>query len=224
MDRYIRNKLLINNNQQMALGESRIAIVGCGGLGGAAASNLVRLGVKNLILIDGDSFHASNLNRQRYAFEDTLGQPKTDATAKELLRIDKTLQVEPRAAWMEADNAVALLSGASLVLDCLDNIPTRLILEDACCEAGLPLVHAALGDWYGQVGVVLPGQNLLHKLYGSLEPGDQSGVSALSPIVEAVAALQSLAAAGFLLQSDGTNIGSIRYYDFKAHQNYLLTF
>jgi len=163
--RYDRNKSLISQEDQALLSGKTVAVIGAGGLGGYLAELTARLGVGRLILVDGDVFEESNLNRQRFSNEDNLGKPKAYEAKKELERVNSQVEVVAVYDRISAENGRDLLDGADLVLDGVDNARTRLILQDVCHQLNIPLVHGAIGGWYGQVSVVMPGDDTLSTIY-----------------------------------------------------------
>ncbi len=164
--RYQRNRQLLDAAQQLRLFRSRVAVVGCGGLGGFILEELARLGVGQLVAIDPDTFEEHNLNRQLLSSPARLGQAKAQAAVERLGEINPAVTVYPFQTTVGQGNAVELFAGAEVVVDAVDNVPTRLELADACSELGLPLVHGAIAGWYGHVTTVFPGEETLRKIYG----------------------------------------------------------
>ena len=74
--------------------------------------------------------------------------------------------VDPRATWLDADNALSLLQGAQVIVDALDNLPSRMILQEAAARLGVPMVHGAIGGYTGQLMTIWPGDPGLTALYG----------------------------------------------------------
>lgn len=170
--RYQRNYKSISIEDQEKLAKSTIAIVGCGGLGGCMAEEFSRLGVGNLILIDGDHIEESNLNRQLFATERNLGLKKVEAARQRLQSVNSSVKRKLIDDWFSEDNAASLFAGANLVCDALDSIEQRIALERACHHLGLPLIYAGIAGWYGLLGVSFPGDHSVSRLF---RPG-QRGV------------------------------------------------
>ena len=110
-------------------------------------------------------FEESNLNRQRFSTESRLGLSKADCIKNEILEINSEVVVYAQNVRIDDTNGLELLKEADAVMDGTDNVPTRLLLQRLCEELGIPLVHGAIGGWYGQVCVVMPGDRTLSKLY-----------------------------------------------------------
>lgn len=163
--RYQRNRELISTAEQDKLRQSTVAVIGLGGLGGHSAEELARLGVGRLILMDMDYLDETNLNRQLFATEANIGQRKTQGARERLLQVNSELNYHFVDEPLTRENAKAVLSGAQIVVDGLDNIPARLILQEACRDLKIPLVYGAIGGWYGQVSFIAPGDDTLARLY-----------------------------------------------------------
>ncbi|MEJ5358835.1 MAG: HesA/MoeB/ThiF family protein [Desulfobacterales bacterium] len=168
-ERYARNFRSFSFADQAALLRARIAVVGLGGLGGAVSEILARLGVGRLTLIDGDRFEESNLNRQLFSTTEALGTPKAEAAAARIRLVNPAIETDPRITFLTAENGPGLLAGCRAAVDCLDNLPSRFVLEDACRSCGIPLVSAAVAGSSGHVMSVFPGDRGLRAIYG--EPG-----------------------------------------------------
>lgn len=164
-NRYDRNKNCISALEQQKLGAFCIAIVGLGGLGGYIAEELARIGVGRLILIDGDVFEETNLNRQILASEATMGRPKAEVAKERISQINPLVQTKAFVQRLTSQNATDLLDGAHLVMDAVDTIPTRRLLQDVCEVLNLPMVHGAISGWYGQVAFIRPKDRLFDYLY-----------------------------------------------------------
>ncbi|MGE5476407.1 MAG: HesA/MoeB/ThiF family protein [Bacteroidales bacterium] len=162
--RYQRNRQTISVAQQARLFSSRVVVVGCGGLGGYVVEQLARLGVGTIVAIDPDVFEEHNLNRQVLSTVAALGRAKVEVAAERIAQVNPAVTLVARREAFARDRA-ALLHGADVVVDALDSIPTRLELSEVCASLGLPLVHAAIAGWYGQVVTEYPGAPMLERLY-----------------------------------------------------------
>lgn len=163
--RYERNYTTISLEDQDKLKASCIAIVGLGGLGGYVAEQLARIGVGKLILIDGDVFDETNLNRQLLATESTLGKYKAEVAQQRIQDVNPSIETKVYVRRLNPENALELLDGANLVIDAVDTIPVRKLIQDVCEVMGLPLVHGAISGWYGQVAFILPKDRVMESLY-----------------------------------------------------------
>ena len=174
--RYTRNLGTVGMAEQMSLLRATVAVVGQGGLGGYVTEALARVGVGCLILIDGDSFEESNLNRQILGTEALLNVPKVEAARQRVVEINSSVDVITHAEWINAENASRLLEGADVVVDGLDRIPMRLTLQASAQAMGIPMVHGSIAGFLGQIMTICPGDAGLVALYGGLEELPERGL------------------------------------------------
>lgn len=163
--RYQRNRQAFSVTQQLTLCRSHVAVIGCGGLGGYVIEELARLGVGTITAIDPDLFEEHNLNRQLLSTPATLGRPKVEAAFARVAEINPAVTLLPVRAEYGAANGRELLQGAEVVVDALDSIPARLALAETCTDLGVPMVHGAIGGWYGHVATQFPGDETVQSLY-----------------------------------------------------------
>lgn len=163
--RYQRNRQSINTQRQSDLFRARVAIFGCGGLGGHVVEALARLGTGQLTVIDPDVFEEHNLNRQVLASFPVLGKAKVETALERVKEINPAVTVIPVKQAFTRENGPELLKNIDVAVDALDSISTRLELADVCKLLNIPLVHGSIGGWYGQVAVQFPGDDILEKLY-----------------------------------------------------------
>lgn len=120
---------------------ARVALFGVGGVGGACAEALVRGGVKRLTITDGDVFTPSNLNRQRFAYADVLGQPKAEVAARELERIAPDAEVTAICEYYKEDAAFDF-SAYDFVADAIDDLPAKISVIERATRLSVPVVSA----------------------------------------------------------------------------------
>lgn len=144
---------------QERLAAARVAIVGCGALGGVAALALVRAGIGHVRIIDRDVPERSNLPRQVLFDEADVaaGLPKAVAAARHLEAVNSACRIEPLVADLTATNAAELLGGYDVVVDGTDNFEARFLVNEVCCRAGIPWVHGGAIGAEGRVLAVVPG-------------------------------------------------------------------
>jgi molybdopterin/thiamine biosynthesis adenylyltransferase len=196
-----------------------IAIIGLGGLGGYIAEELARIGVGKLILIDGDVFEETNLNRQLLASEATLGKPKAEVARDRILQINPLVETKSFVQRFTPQNASALLDGAQLVMDAVDNISTRRLIQDVCEVMGLPMVHGAISGWYGQVAFIFPKDRLFDFLYPSeAQHGIETFLGNPSFTPALVASLQVAEAIKWMLGKGELLKDRILHIDLLTHE------
>jgi len=174
--RYARNVGTIGLDGQRQLLQATVAIVGLGGLGGYVAEALARMGVGRLILIDGDYFEAHNLNRQLFSGEGHLGASKAEAACQRVNEVNAAVETVCHTEVLTSENLARLLEGADVVVDALDRLPTRLILQDGARDLDIPMVHGSIGGFLGQVMTIFPEDAGLHALYGDGEDLPEQGL------------------------------------------------
>jgi molybdopterin/thiamine biosynthesis adenylyltransferase len=153
LSRFARHIVLpeVGGAGQVALANSHVVLVGCGGIGSPALQYLAAAGIGRLTLADSDVVEDSNLQRQTIFTPADIGRAKAEVAADWVRRFDPAIDVSAVVGRVGTDNAARLTGGADLVLDGCDNFATRLAVSDACVAAGVPLTSAALGRFQGQV-------------------------------------------------------------------------
>lgn len=153
--RYARHILLdeLGVEGQQALLNSRVLIVGAGGLGSPAALYLAAAGVGHLTLADDDVVELSNLQRQILHTTATVHVPKAESGAQMLQRLNPDIQVQPLVRRLTGDDLYHQVLNADIVLDCCDNFDTRHAVNRACVRAKKPLVSGAAIRFSGQLSV-----------------------------------------------------------------------
>jgi len=192
--RYLRNIGTIGLDGQIKLLQSTVAVVGVGGLGGTIIELLARQGVGHLIIIDNDCFTEQNLNRQIMSTESNLGKYKTTVAAKRAEEVNSAIVVTTFLERLTRENAQKLLSGAQVVADGLDNLPSRLAVEHACRCLAIPYIYGTIAGFSGQLMTIFPEDVGLSSIYGSsniiLEQGIETKVGNPSAIPAIIAALE----------------------------------
>jgi molybdopterin-synthase adenylyltransferase len=158
--RYNRQIILpeFGEEGQKKLRQATVLVVGVGGLGSPVSIYLACAGVGRLVLVDFESVDLSNLNRQILHWEGDVGEKKVVSGDWKLRRLNSTVDVVPRVTKVTAENAMELLDGVDLVMDCLDNMETRFILNEACFRKEIPFIHGGVRGLMGEVTTIIPGQ------------------------------------------------------------------
>lgn len=157
--------LVFSEEQLGRLHGSHVGVVGCGGIGCYVIEFLLRLKVGSITVADGDRFDESNLNRQLYCTRSTIGKSKVLTAKARALDLCPETRFEAVGENLSAANAGEHLRGCDVVIDALDSAEARLMLEEACAGAGIPLIHGAVGGWRTQVSTVLPGKGTMQSIY-----------------------------------------------------------
>ncbi len=141
--RFSRFELLVGREGLGRLAGSSVAVFGLGGVGSFALEALARAGIGRLTLVDFDSVHLTNINRQIHALEETIGRPKVEAMAERCRQINPDAEIKAVKQFYLEENSEALLSpGFDYVLDCIDHITAKLHLIQSCKERGLPIISS----------------------------------------------------------------------------------
>ena len=160
VERYSRQMTLpeVGEAGQRRLRDSRVLIVGAGGLGSPAALYLAAAGVGHVTIVDDDRVERSNLQRQVLHGDADTGRLKIHSAAGTLLSLNPGIEVAGIEARLDASNALEVLAGQDLVIDGSDNFETRYAVNEACFARGLPNVHGSVFRFEGQVSVFWPGR------------------------------------------------------------------
>jgi molybdopterin/thiamine biosynthesis adenylyltransferase/rhodanese-related sulfurtransferase len=158
--RYSRHILIpeIGEEGQLKLLDSKILLLGAGGLGSPAALYLAAAGVGHIGIVDADIVDESNLQRQIAHSLNTLGSPKVDSAKRTIEALNPDVQVTPYRERLTSESIDAILDdGWEIIVDGADNFPTRYLLNDASVWRGIPVVHGSIYRFEGQVTVFKPG-------------------------------------------------------------------
>ena len=208
--RYERNIPALTEAECLALREKRVLVVGCGGLGGHLIDLLARIGVGHLRVADGDVFELSNLNRQLLSSVPLLGVNKAKAAADHVARVNPDVTVEAVETYLTESNVSDLLADCDVVLDALDNIPSRKLLAAACEKETIPYIYGAIQGWVAQAAISMPGDHLIHTLYPEdIEIPDKSVLS----FTPALCASMQASLCIRLLTGKPVETGRIYYFD-----------
>lgn len=184
-ERYDRNRIF-SMSQQAELSDKKVAVIGCGGLGGYAIEMLARAGVGHIVCCDGDYFSESNLNRQLLSSEKNMGFSKARVAAEHITEINSEVHTSVFNTFITEENCDEILEGCHLVIDALDSVGSKLMLQRICRAKDIPMVHGAIGGWFGQVTTVFPGNDTLSLIYeDGEEVSEEDGNPSFTPAVVA---------------------------------------
>ena len=144
---------------------SHVLVVGCGGLGAHFLNGMVRSAIGKVTIVDDDVYEESNLNRQLFSTPETLGRNKADVVADALKAINPSLDVSVVKTRIQSVGRERF-DDVDLIVDAVDNIVSKLHIEGLANDLDLPLLHGAIGGWFAQIGLVMPGSFLLTEFYG----------------------------------------------------------
>lgn len=222
--RYSRHILLdeIGILGQQALLAAHALVIGAGGLGSPAALYLASAGVGRITLVDHDTVDLTNLQRQILHTTERVGQPKVESGRQALARINPGVEVAALRERAEGGRLLELVASADVVLDCSDNFKTRHAVNQACVQAGKPLVSGAAIRFDGQVSVFDPRREGA-PCYACLFPPDQefeevqcSTMGVFAPLVGIIGAVQAAEALKLLMGVGEPLAGRLLLLDARA--------
>ena len=219
-NRYQRHLLLpeVGETGQLKLLDSKVLLLGAGGLGSPAALYLAAAGVGTLGIIDMDVVDASNLQRQILHNTDRIGERKVDSAKKTLTLINPDVDVVTYDVRLGADNILDIIDGYDVIVDGTDNFPTRYLVNDACLLKRIPVIHGSIFRFEGQATVFNPYEGPCYRCLlpepppAELAPScSEAGVLGVLPGI--VGSLQAVEAIKVLLGIGDTLQGRLLAYD-----------
>lgn len=157
--RYARHLILpeVGEAGQVRLLAARVALIGAGGLGSPAALYLAAAGVGHLTILDDDAVDVSNLQRQVIHTTERVGQPKVDSAARSIAALNPDVAVVAHRLRLTSERALELLAGHDVIVDGTDNFTTRYLVNDVALRLHVPVVHASVWRFEGQLSVFAAG-------------------------------------------------------------------
>jgi molybdopterin/thiamine biosynthesis adenylyltransferase len=215
--RYLRNMPSITLKDQITLQTSRVAVVGSGGLGGHIIEGLCRLGVGALHIFDPDSFDETNLNRQAFSAQNTLGKPKVEVMQDCCRLINPAVRITAHQIAVNDEKQAGLFADAQVIIDALDTPGDRLALAAIADKCRLPLVHGTVAGFGGRVMLIHPLDGRMEMLYGGPKEAVSAehllGTPVLSPAI--VASFQMMAVLNILLEKNQSSDSRMIYVDME---------
>lgn len=218
--RYTRHTMLpeVGKEGQIKLLDSKVLLIGAGGLGCPAGLYLAAAGVGTLGFVDYDVVDKSNLQRQILHTEDRVGQAKTESAKKTIQGINSDVHVVEHREKISSENALQLLEGYDVVMNGCDNFPTRYLLNDACVFTKKPMVDGSIYRFEGQVTVYQPFKGPCYRcLYPEPPPPEmapscaEAGVLGVLPGI--IGSLQAIETIKLLLGIGEPLVGRLLMYD-----------
>ena len=209
----------IGYDGQLALKNSRVCLIGVGGLGSPIALKLVGMGIGTLRFVDRDVVSRTDLHRQHLYDAEAIGQPKVEVALKRLSRLNPDVTLEPVPEALNSANAEELIAGMDIVIDGLDRIETRYIVNRTCYRLKIPYVFGAATASYGNVSTLIPDQTFcLECFMPDLKNEDipSCGVVGVHPsVVGMVASLQVSEATRVLTGRQPKLLNKLLYVDLQ---------
>ena len=222
-ERYSRHLLLpeVGPDGQQKLLDARVLLLGAGGLGSPAALYLAAAGVGTLGIVDNDEVDLSNLQRQVIHSSERIGVPKVDSAEQTITALNPDVKVEKYAIRLGPENIMDVLPGWDVVVDGLDNFPTRYLLNDASVRLGIPVVSAAILGFEGQLSVFKPYDGPCYRCLFPVPPPAELAPSCgangvLGVLPGTMGLLQATEVIKLILGEGDTLIGRLLMYDALA--------
>lgn len=211
----------VGEQGQLKLLDSKVLVIGAGGLGSPAAFYLAAAGVGTIGLVDDDVVDASNLQRQIIHTTDRLGELKGESARTSIEALNPDVQVDVHPVRIDRDNVLELIDGYDLIVDGADNFPTRYLLNDAALMTRTPLVHASILRFEGHASVFMPYEGPCYRcLFPEPPPPDlapscgEAGV--LGVLCGVMGSIQATEAIKVALEIGDTLAGRLLIYDALA--------
>ena len=220
LSRYARHLSLpeVGRQGQTRLKNSRVLIVGVGGLGSPVALYLAAAGVGTLGLVDFDEVDITNLQRQILHGTEEIGKPKLESAKKRISSVNPNVQIVKHSCRLDSHNALEILENYDVVVDGTDNFPTRYLVNDACVLLGKPNVYGSIFRWEGQVSVFAKDEGPCYRCLfreppppGLVPNCAEAGVLGVLPGV--VGSLQALEVIKLILDEGDSLVGRLLIFD-----------
>jgi len=218
IERYRKNIGTLTKEENEKLSSFRICVVGCGGLGGYIIEMLARLGIGHITAVDSDVFEESNLNRQLLSNTETLGKHKALIAKDRIRLVNNQVELTPVVERISDSNAESILKGHDVIIDAVDSIDARFVLQNVASKLDIPFVHGAIAGWYGQISTILPGDNTLAKIYPDrCKEGLEKEIGNPSFTPAMVASVQIAEVIKILFKKGGLLRNKLLYVDLLEH-------
>lgn len=230
--RYSRQTLVsqIGVAGQKKISNSRVLIVGAGGLGCQLGVQLAGAGVGNIHIVDSDLIELGNLHRQILFREADVGKPKAEVVRRELQATNSTVAVTASAYRATVKNAPTFISAVDLVLDATDNFPSSYLLSDECLRQGVPMLSASVNRTFGYLGIFCGTRHQpapsLRAVFPSIPKSAQNcdTVGVTGPSVGIIASLQAQEALKVLIGDGAQLLGKLLYCDLWHFTQHVIDF
>jgi len=211
LTRYHRQLLIpeFGEKGQRKLKNSHVIVIGLGGLGCASTTYLVAAGVGHMTLVDFDVVELSDLNRQVLYWEEDIGEKKVLVAQRKLSKLNPTIEIIPIFAKITKKNVFSIIDGAQVVVDGLDNLATRLIVNSACIKHKIPYIYAGVSRLRGMITTIIPGKTpCLACIYPEGSQGG-GGLGVLGVIPALIANFQALESIKLLIGQSPSLAGKL---------------
>jgi molybdopterin/thiamine biosynthesis adenylyltransferase len=186
LERYDRQIMLreIGEAGQEKLKRASVFIAGAGGIGSPAAIYLTAAGIGRIRLVDHDRVDRTNLNRQVLHWDNDIGRSKIESAAEKLKKLNREVEIDGIEETITEANLAKLLTGFDLIIDAMDNLATRYLLNKAALENNIPFFHGAIYGFEGRAMTIIPHKTAcLRCVYRGVIPEEKFPVIGVTPAV-----------------------------------------
>ena len=211
---------------QRKLKGAKVFIAGAGGLGSAVSTYLAAAGIGMMRVVDYDKVELSNLNRQALHWEDDIGKGKIRSVSQKLKKLNREVEIEAIEEMITEVNISQLVAGFDLIVDAMDNLPARYLLNKVALEKNIPFFHGAVYGFEGRATSIIPGRTAcLRCIYRGVIPERQFPVIGVTPAVigciQATEVIKYIVGIGQLLANklliyDGLNM---KFTEFRVKKD-----
>ncbi|MYB30674.1 MAG: HesA/MoeB/ThiF family protein [Cenarchaeum sp. SB0663_bin_5] len=222
LNRYSRQIMLddIGMDGQQRLMESRVTVVGAGGLGTPILTHLVAMGVGHVRVVDRDIIELTNLHRQTLYSDVDIGSPKVDAAASRLRRLNANVDIKTVPVSVNRRSARSVVDKSDIVIDALDSVDARYALNEACVDLGIPFVSGGAVGTSGQVFIVVPGKTACYECAFPGLDEDQMpscGIEGVNPaILSVIGGMEVAEAVRILCGLEPATLGSVLHINIAT--------
>ena len=215
-EKYDRQIMIYGEAGQEKLKKAKVFLAGAGGLGSPIAIYLTAAGIGTIRIADHDKVELSNLNRQVLHWEENVGGRKTESAAAKLRKLNPDVKIETITDTITEANVLQLVGDTDVIVDAMDNLPTRYILNKAAILKGIPFIHGAVYGFEGRAMTIVPGKSAcLNCLYHNVKvPKEKFPVIGVAPAVigciEATEVIKYITGLGELLTDRILNYDGLR--------------
>ncbi len=213
-ERYSRQMLLaeIGGEGQEKLKRVRVAVAGIGGLGSVVSLYLTAAGLGSIRIIDHDKVSLSDLNRQVLYTSEDVGRSKVDAARERLTSLNPEVNIEAVSDEVTSDSVIKLVAECNLIVDGMDSLPARYVLNHASVQLGIPLFHGAVYGFEGRAMTVIPGKTpCLRCLYSDTVPAEETPVLGTTPAV--IGCIQATEVVKYVIGAGDLLLNRLLIYD-----------
>ncbi len=208
---------------QKRLKAAHALVVGLGGLGSPVAMYLCMGGIGKLSIVDTDIVTPSNLNRQPLHWESNIGIKKVDSAKEKLVRMNPRVDIVAINKRITQETVRTILKGVDVAVDCLDNMASRYVLNRACIESQIPLIHGGVYGMVGQLTTILPSKTpCLECIFPKVEEADQEPIPVFGPTAGTIASLQALETIKLLSETGTLLAGHLLYFNGEVMKCHLV--